>query len=428
MTSFLTTLPLETLARQTGFLLRTPKKLPPLLFLQSTVLLLGQGTVSLRRWAILVGLLGQLTFSKQALWERLTGRAVTFLQAVLAACIGGNVQPQARALPEALQNFGRVLLQDSTMIKLCPKLAAFFPGSANQRGAKSGQLKIQTIYDMVSQRFVFFGMSGFRRNDQAAACDVLGVLKPGDLVMRDLGYFVVKSLEHISQAGAFFLSRLRLDTNLWDVTGQKPLDLLKLLRHHGRLDREVRLGQEHKLALRLVAVKLPEEVAAERRRRASQNRDKRCRPNKRHMALLGWGIFITNIPKEKLSARTVAQVYGLRWRVETIFKAWKSHFRLTDVPCGGKSALEAMIYARLIFVTLFSSACGQGWLDPWRKEAPPPRSLLKVAALVGDYLLVLCLLDWDKDIRRGWLMQVGYHAGYERRTRENFLEKLMKLS
>ena len=416
------------MARRTGFCRRLPKKLSPLLFVQATVLLLSSGAVSLRRWAILVGLLGELTLSKQALWERLTVRAVAFLQAVLAACIGQVVAPPERAHAAELRPFGRVLLQDSTTLKLDARLAAFFPGSANQRGAKSGQLKIQSIYDLVSQRFVAFGLSSFRRNDQAAAGDVLSVLQAGDLVLRDLGYFVVRSLEQIQQAGGFFLSRLRLDTSLWDEEGRQPLDLLKELRRHGRLDRAVRLGQEHKLAVRLVAVKLPAAVAAERRRRAKQNRDRRCRPNARHLALLDWAIFITNVPPEKMSARGVAQVYGLRWRVETIFKAWKSHFRLTEVPCGGARALEAMIYARLIFVTVVARACGQGWLEPWRPETPPPRSLLQVAALVGDYMLALCLQAWGKDIQRSWIRQLRYHTRYERRTRISFPEKLMRLS
>lgn len=392
------------------------------------MLLLSQGAVSLRRWAILVGLLGGLTLSKQALSERLTVRAVAFLQAVLAACLGRVVRPPERALPAALRPFGRVLLQDSTTVQLGPRLAAAFPGSANQRGAKNGLLKIQSIYDLVSQRFVAFGLSGFRRNDQAAAGDVLSVLRPGDLVVRDLGYFVVRSLEQLQQAGGFFLSRLRLDTSLWDAAGSKPLDLLKALRRHGSLDLAVRLGQEHKLAVRLVAVPLPAAVAAERRRRARQNRDRRCRPNARHLALLGWAIFITNVPQEKMAARTVAQVYGLRWRVETIFKAWKSHGRLTEVPCGGALALEAMIYARLIFVTVLARACSQGWLGPWQPEAPPPRSLLKVAALVGDYVLVLCLQAWGKDIRRSWIWQLRCHTSYEPRPRISFPEKLMKLS
>ena len=73
-----------------------------------------------------------------------------------------------------------------------------------------------------------------------------------------------------------------------------------------------------------------------------------------------------------MSARAATEVYGLRWRVETILKAWKSHFRLTQVLRGGARALEAMIYARLIFVTVVARACGQGWLGPWSRRLPRP--------------------------------------------------------
>lgn len=47
----------------------------------------------------------------------------------------------------------------------------------------------------------------------------------------------------------------------------------------------------------------------------------------------------------------MAQVFGLRSRIKTIFKAWKSHFRLTEVPRGSATQLEVVLYARLIFVT-----------------------------------------------------------------------------
>src|ERR1035437_6685908 len=76
-------LPIEPLARSSGFRRRKPKKLAPLLFVQAACLLVTLGSVSYRRWAGLIGLLGQCPLSKQALFERLSARAVSFLQAVL---------------------------------------------------------------------------------------------------------------------------------------------------------------------------------------------------------------------------------------------------------------------------------------------------------------------------------------------------------
>lgn len=389
------------------------------------MLLVSQSVVSFRRWAVLVGVLGQLSLSKQALWERITPRAVAFLQAVLAHVLHRRLVGAGAAPPAALAPFPRVLLQDSTTLKLSPKLASAFPGSRNQCGAAHGQLKIQSLYDLRAQRFVSFSLSGFNRNDQAAAPDVLAVAHAGDLVLRDLGYFVLATFQQIAQAGAFFLSRLRLDTSLRDVRTGAELDLLGTLQRQGRLDREVLLG-EAQLRVRVVAVKLPEAAAAERRRKAKQNRDQRWRPSARHLALLGWAIFVTNVSREIWSAQTVMQVYGLRWRLETIFKAWKSHFRLTEVPRGAAAQLEAMMYARLIFVTVFAQTCAGA--AAYSGNEGPPQSLLQWAGLISDFFLVLCLEAWRRPLQESFLRQLNYHGRYERRRRKHFGDTLINLS
>jgi hypothetical protein len=398
-----------------------------LLFVQAALLLVGQNVVSLSRWAVLLGVLGYRLVSKQSVWERINQNAVCFLQQILGLMLAERITHRSFALPNALRSFGRVLVQDSTVIKLVAKLAAIFPGSRNQRGAKQSQLKIQSIYDLLTQRFLCFGLSGFNRNDQAAARDVLPLLRKGDLVLRDLGYFVVETFARIAQAGAFFLSRLRLDLHLYDPSTGQPINLLGQLRRYGQLDIPVLLGRQ-KFPARLVAIKLPESLVAERRRKARQNRDARCKPNARYLALLGWAIFVTNVSRPVLSARAVATVYGLRWRIETIFKAWKSHFRITEVPTGSEFHLMLVIYARLIFITIMAQFCSQSWQTAWRTDQPPPRSLLKTAALLGDFFLLLCLEAWQIRITEACLLQVDYHGRYERRTRKNFVEKFMKLS
>ena len=393
--------------------------------MQASVLLVTQSTLCLRHWAVLAGVLGQLRLSKQALWERLNASAGAFLQAVRARVLARRVQPQRATPPAALASFRRVLLQDSTLIKLTPELAAAFPGSRNQCGAQCGQLRIQALYDLLAQRFVSFGLSSFRRNDQAAAPDIAAVVQPGDLVVRDLGYFVLASFTQIAQAGAFFLSRLRLDTGVAEVRTGQTFDLLGRLRRQGCFDGEVLLGAAQR-RVRLVAVKLPAAVAAERRRRAKANRDGRRHPSAATLALLAWALFVTNVPQKIWSARTVAEIYGLRWRLETIFKAWKSHFRLTAIPRGTAAQLEALIYARRLFITVFATLEAQpGWrADP----AAAPVSLLKLAGLVGDFFLVLYLEARHARLAAAWWQQVNYHGRYERRRRISFSEILAKLT
>lgn len=415
-------LPLDRLARASGFRRRRPKKLTPRLFVQAACLLVTLGSVSYRRWAGLIGVLGGCTLAKQSLFERMTSGAVGFLQLVLGALLGSLATTPA-LVPAALHGFGRVLVQDSTTLQLSEKLARWFPGASNQKGAQGGLLKIQACYDLRSQSFVHFSLSSYRRNDQAASPDVLLLVRAGDLILRDLGYFVLEVFEQIAAANAYFLSRLRLGVRLWEEDGRRPVNLLARLRScPGHFEGQFCLG-EAKLPVRLVAVRLPTPVAAERRRKARQNRDRRSAPSAQRLALLGWAIFITNVPAAVLSARAVARVYGLRWRIETIFKAWKSYFALTEVPAGSKAQVETLIYAKLIFITLFQVCFWQRWLASLDAQGRPTLSLLKVAQAVQSYLLVLVLSHLGVNLALAWEQLLHTHCCYERRCRRHFMQE-----
>ena len=134
--------------------------------------------------------------------------------------------PRARAaaLPQGLRAFQRVLIQDSTLIALCAALAKIFPGSRNQCGTTHGQLRIQALYDLLTQRFLSFGLSGFTRNDQAAAYDILPALQAGDL------------------GGDFFL---QLCLEAWQIRITEAL--LFQLEYHGRYERRARKNFVQKL-------------------------------------------------------------------------------------------------------------------------------------------------------------------------------------
>lgn len=416
-------LPLEALGRTSGFRIRRAKKITPALFVQAACLVVTLGLVSYRRWAGLIGLLGQCTLSKQALFERMNTKAVSFLQSVLGALLATVAVPQGCKL-NMLRQFHRVLLQDSTTIKLSQALARFFPGPQNQRGARPGMLKIQACYDLLSQTFVHFSLGSFRRNDQAASPEVLALVQPGDLIIRDLGYFVLEVLEQIQAAHAYFLSRLRLGVSLWEVDGLTPVDLLRRLRKSGNLDGQLRLGAK-KVLVRLVAIRLPPEVAAQRRRQARQSRDRRSAPSAERLALLGWALFITNVQASTWSAQTVAEIYGLRWRIETIFKAWKSHFGLAQVPPkASKNQVESLICAKLIFITLFQVCFWQSHSLDAGTHGRAPLSLLKVAQAAQSYLLTLVLHQQGIDPLVAWKRLLDVHCRYERRTRKHFMQEM----
>jgi IS4 transposase len=400
-------LPIDQIARSTGFLQRRPKKVQPRSFLQLCCLLALQTQVSLRSWACLWGLLCNQTLSKQAMAKRCGPAAVAFVRSILEFLLGTLITPAAR-VPAALQSFGRVIIQDSTTLALHPKLASAFPGSRNQSQKASASLKIQVFYDLLSQRCLRFGLTAFTTNDQKASPLILSLARRGDLIIRDLGYMVLGVLAKAHDRGIYFLSRWRNGIMLLDPSNGAPIDLLAELRRRGSWDTPVLLGQKERLPARLVAIALPPPVAAERRRKALANRDRRLRPSQERLALLDWEIFITNVPPEIWTAQTVSDTYRLRWRIEIVFKAWKSHFRLGNFTNGSASQAQLAVYGHLLWISLFETA----FVPPHAQSQA--FSLLKLAAFSRDYLLFPLLLLFDSPLSiPAILAQLQYHCRSE---------------
>ena len=118
-------------------------------------------------------------------------------------------------------------------------------------------LKIQAIFDLCSQCWIHFQLSGSSANDQQASSLILEHLQAGDLVIRDLGYAVLKVWRQIIDQDAYFPSRWRNDLGLFDAQTNQPLDLLALVQQHPQLrSLEVLVGAQQRLPLRLVALRL----------------------------------------------------------------------------------------------------------------------------------------------------------------------------
>lgn len=424
-------IPLPALARQTGWMQRASEKITPLNLVTAALLLISQPQISLTVLAVLLGLLCRKTVSKQAVDERLTAVAALFLKESLGAALGlclSSVKA-AKILPKPFAwPFARILVQDSSTIKLNEKLADVYPGGANQHGQTPGVLRLQALFDLWSQRWVSFALTPYVRNDQKASPDLLPHLQKNDLVLRDLGYFAIRVLEQIGQRGAFFLSRFYFRTAVFDLAG-RPIDLLALLRQKGKVDQWVRIGQKEKMRMRLVAFRAPARVANERRRKARAHLQNRCQLSKAYLELQNWTLFLTTVPVEVLSARQVMELYGQRWQIEIIFKGWKSHFHLEAVSCATTaSLLEVAIYGKLLFITLTHPLSAPQFSAQEAKVEVRHYSRLRVNLLTRQCLVSVVLEQWGIDVAEGLARQMHYHGRYEKRKRQNIVEKLFSLA
>ena len=408
----LESLDLEGLSKESGW---SPKsrKVTALGWCLSLCLACSHKAPSLRVAATFMGLVNALTVSKQALHKRLRKGGGKLLEKALGAALA----TKARCAGKGLAGFARVLVQDSTCIALPKSMEAHYPGSSNQYDS-SAVMRIQSVYDMVANRFVEFALGPYTRNDQAAASDVLDIVEEGDLVLRDLGYLTFDSLRRIGESGAFYLSRYMSGHKIYDPDTGAELELADLASASRTVEVEVLLGAKARLPTRLIAIPLKEEIANRRRQKAKGNRDLRRAPDKRALHLLGWQIMLTNCPKDRLAASLVFELYSMRWRIETIFKSWKSGLGIDSTPTRvSKATLDATVHAALLRVTLVHAV-----VIPWLEARDPTRkvSVCKLMDLIG---ICAGLAGIDPAANENLLENLSKHSRYDKRKRRNTLER-----
>lgn len=189
----------------------------------------------------------------------------------------------------------------------------------------------------------------------------------------------------ISQQQAFWLSRLNLHTTLYDATGQ-AIDLLACLHRTAAptLDLPIALGRHHRLAARLVAIRVPQEVADQRRRRLRKEaRDKGQRVTERTLALANWTVLVTNVPASQLSCTEAVVLLRARWQIELLFKLWKSHGQIDESRSAKPWRVLCEVYAKLLAMVV------QHWIFLMSCWQYPDRSLRKAAHTVQYHALHL---------------------------------------
>ena len=290
--------------------------------------------------------------SRQGLDERMTEAAAAFLLGCLAKVLE-RLQVHCQLAPQVLQQFSEVYVQDSTIQSLPASLAELFPGSGGN--ASPAALKIQLLFGLCSGNLVHVALQAGRSSDARYTEHVLHML-PGSLLLQDLGFFNLSALQTVQEQGDFYLSHWRLDTLLYLAEQpDSPLDMLSCLSAQTQpiADCAVQVGKTAHLPCRLIAVRLPQQVADQRRRRLRDDAQRRGKPlSHRALALCAWNVFLTNLPPERLSLHQILACYALRWQIELIFKLWKSQAGLNHLPGLRRGRILCEVYAKLIGMAL----------------------------------------------------------------------------
>src|SRR5208283_4037939 len=154
-------------------------------------------------------------------------------------------------------------------IALPDALADQFPGCGGILRAGLAAMKIHLLWDFLTGSILQLRITPGRASD-ATNPIAQEVAPAGSLSLFDLGYFCLDRFQNLTRAGAFWISRLQHGTSVFDAQGQ-PLALLQYLRQQtgsGPIDVSVLLGVSHRLPCRLIALRVPQEVADRRRQKA----------------------------------------------------------------------------------------------------------------------------------------------------------------
>ena len=326
--------------------------------------------------------------SSKAIVKRFSDRLILFLQTVLEQATHRALEGQQPTDITLLQGFTAVFLGDGSTVSLPDDYAEQYPGCGGAARSGRAALKIQLLWDFLSGSFRKLVIEPGKSSD-AVSPIAKEELPAGSLSLFDLGYFCLDRFSRLMQGGAFWISRLQMGTTVYDTDGRE-LSLLDFLQ--GRLDAGQRmidmpilLGATHRLRCRLIAVRIPQEVAARRRQQAHEKAAKHGRAASReYLRWQDWTIFVTNCEPERLTWKAVVILYRARWQIELMFKLWKSHNGLaTYRPEASPQERLALIYAKLIGVVV------QHWILVTATWSYSRRSLMKAAATVREWITIL---------------------------------------
>jgi hypothetical protein len=332
----------------------------------------------------------------QAITQRFHSRMADFLRKLFELAVGERVASTS-VFGSLLDRFTDAIILDSTILSLPVALADEYPGCGGSHGGTAA-MKLQVRMSLKT------GAIDTVRIEAGKDCDNKTPLQQdvplaGSLRLADLGYFDGKVFETIEKANAYWISPWRTEVMLHDGQGQR-VELIDWLEKQGPVfDGSIRYGAEKRLC-RMIAWKLPPEVAERRRKKIMESAKKKDKtPSKARLERCDWAILLTNLPKEKLSMDEARVLYRSRWQIELLFKRWKSQGRVGELTGSTVDRCMVQLWSRLL------AAIVQQWMQcgVWGRAEI---SLKKVWDVVGSWANALAGIWHEEEMLAGQVERI----------------------
>jgi len=281
----------------------------------------------------------KISISPQALSKRFNTESVDFLKRIFHNMLNSQNEILRSNEPLLKSYFNRITIVDSTAFQLDDKHADNCKGC----GVKSS-IKIQLQYDLLTGEFIHCELEAGSVADASYIPTLQETIKKGDLALQDLGYFKTNNLKFIEDKEAFYISRLKVNINLYkreEITEYGFRGKVIVRERYSIIDikslaepltegetlefNNIYIGSTNKnrIKCRLILTKLTEEC---KRKKEINNEKLKNRglingPKKNNW-WLSYSSYLTNVPCEILSKEQIHELYEIRWQIGAPVKAY----------------------------------------------------------------------------------------------------------
>jgi Transposase DDE domain len=222
------------------------------------------------------------------------------------------------------------------------------------KARKNNELwRIHSAFDVPDERFGYFELTN---QQEGETLDRIAAVK-GEIRIADRACLQPDRMAKVIEAGADVVIRAGWKSARWVEEAGNTIDIVGELRATTAdlLDRPIWIKRKggSLLAVRLVAVRKPQQAAAEARRKARRQAQRGGHTvSKQTLDAADWVILITSLKPEDFTTDDVLALYRLRWRIELGFKRLKSLIGLKGPPGTTESSARPHILAHLLTILL----------------------------------------------------------------------------
>ncbi|WP_412675389.1 IS4 family transposase, partial [Bacillus mycoides] len=330
--SFLSPNTLRDLARDVGFVQRTSKYQAKDLVALCVWVSQNVAMTSLTQLSSCLEASTAVLISPEGLNQRFNKAAVQLLQRLLAELLSKKLAASMPISSPYTSVFKRIRILDSTAFQLPDVFSSVYPGAGGC--SHTAGIKIQLEYDLLSGQFLHIHTGPGKQHDRTYGSLCAPTVTANDLCIRDLGYFHLKDLQYIQDKEAYYISRIKSNTRIYQKNPNPDYfqdGRIKKGTEYIQIDMETLMnslqpeqtceiadayvGMIDKVPARVIVHRLTKQQQQKRLQdQAVREKKKGMKYSPRSKRLSGINVYMTNTPTDIVPMGQVHDWYSLRWQ------------------------------------------------------------------------------------------------------------------